>query len=155
MNKTQTLFSLNCISKIQFFLGPNDAKIIYMKAQYKTMFPDEFLEAIDKNPLAYLPLGSMEFHGWHNVLGLDSIKAKRICQFAAERTGGIVLPVLSIGYDLFPNIDSSKHPNKRYDCYHIDPELYLKVLEQYFKDIFKVIPRLLRNHAQKFEPTPC
>ena len=109
-----------------------------MKVQYKAMFPDEFSVALDKNPLAYLPLGAMEFHGWHNVLGLDSIKAKKICQLAAERTGGIVLPVLSIGYDLFPDADSENHPNKKYDCYHIDPELYVQVLEQYFKDIFKI-----------------
>ena len=108
-----------------------------MKVQYKAMFPDEFLVALDKNPLAYLPLGAMEFHGGHNVLGLDSIKAKKICQLAAERTGGVVLPVLSLGYDLFPNLDVSKHPNKKYDCYGIDPDLYKQVLEQYFEDVFE------------------
>lgn len=107
-----------------------------MKVQYKEMFPNEFKEALAKNPLAYLPLGAMEFHGWHNVLGLDSIKAERICAMAAERTGGVVLPTLSLGYDLFPDLDHQKHPNKTYDTYHISAETYQKVLEQYFADIF-------------------
>lgn len=108
-----------------------------MKVQYKEMFPNEFKEVLAKNPLAYLPLGTMEFHGWHNVLGLDSIKAKRICVLAAERTGGVVLPALSLGYDLFPDLDHQKYPNKAYDTYHIGAETYQKVLEQYFADIFK------------------
>jgi len=108
-----------------------------MKVQYKEMFPEEFKAALTKKPLAYLPLGSMEFHGWHNVLGLDSIKAKRICQLVAQRTGGVVLPALSLGYDLFPDADHQRHPNKTYDTYHIDPDLYQRVLEQYFDDIFK------------------
>ena len=108
-----------------------------MKVQYGEMFPEEFKAALANNPLAYLPLGSMDFHGWHNVLGLDSIKAKRICQLAAEKSGGIVLPALSLGYDLFPNADIKNHPNKIYDTYHIDPATYQIILEQYFADIFK------------------
>ena len=107
-----------------------------MKVQYKELFPDEFDAALSENPLAFLPLGAMEFHGWHDVLGLDSIKAKRLCVLAAERTGGIVLPALSLGYDLFPKLDRAEHKNKAYDTYHIDSNTYQAVLKQYFEDIF-------------------
>lgn len=107
-----------------------------MKVQYKEMFPEEFKAALANNPLAYLPLGAMEWHGNHNVLGLDSIKANRICQLAAEKTGGVVLPALSLGYDLYPDLDHERHPEKSYDTYHIDADTYKKVLEQYFEDIF-------------------
>jgi len=109
-----------------------------MKIRYEEMFPDEFKAASVHKPIAYLPLGVMEFHGWHNVLGLDSLKAQRICELAAAKTGGIVLPTLSIGYDLFPWQDASKAKQKVYDCYTIDPDLYQKVLEQYFDDILQL-----------------
>lgn len=109
-----------------------------MKVRYEELFPDEFKAALEQNPLAYLPLGTMEFHGWHNVLGLDSMKAQRICELAAKKIGGIVLPTLSIGHDLIPSQDASKHPNKVYDLYTMEPATYQAVLEQYFEDIFKV-----------------
>lgn len=107
-----------------------------MKVLYEEMFPSEFRKAIKKQPLAYLPLGAMEWHDEYNVLGLDSLKANKICQLAAEKTGGIVLPTLSLGYDLYPNLDKIKYPNKTYDTYHIEPKDYQNILEQYFKDIF-------------------
>ena len=109
-----------------------------MKYRYEEMYPNEFKAALDRTHLAYLPLGVLEFHGWHNVLGLDALKAQRICDLAAARTGGVVLPPLNIGYDLFPWQDASKAPRKVYDCYTIEPTVYQKVLEQYFEDILRL-----------------
>ena len=45
-----------------------------VKTNYEEMFPHEFKLALNKNPLAFLPLGSMEYHGYHNALGLDASK---------------------------------------------------------------------------------
>lgn len=42
--------------------------------------------------VAYLPLGSLEFHGPHLPIGLDALTASGICLAAAERAGGVVLP---------------------------------------------------------------
>ena len=42
--------------------------------------------------VAYLPLGSLEFHGPHLPVGLDALTAHGICLRAAELGGGIVLP---------------------------------------------------------------
>lgn len=104
----------------------------YFKTNYEVMFPEEFKVAINANPTAYLPLGSMEYHGYHNVLGLDSLKAQKICQLTAEKYGGIVFPPLYLGVDAWPDIDLQKYPNKQYDCYHLDAKLYQEVLENYF-----------------------
>ena len=103
-----------------------------VKTNYEEMFPHEFKLALNKNPLAFLPLGSMEYHGYHNALGLDALKAWKICQLVAERLGGIVFPPLYLGVDAWPDIDLQKYPNKQFDCYHIDSKLYQKILEQYF-----------------------
>ena len=103
-----------------------------VKTNYEEMFPNEFKQALNKNPLAFLPLGSMEYHGYHNALGLDALKAWKICQMVAKRIGGIFFPPLYLGVDAWPDIDLQKYPNKQFDCYHIDSELYQEILEQYF-----------------------
>lgn len=102
------------------------------KTNYEEMYPEEFKTALSVNPIAFLPLGSMEYHGYHNVLGLDSLKAWKICQLAATEIGGIVFPPLYLGVDAWPDIDLQKYPNKQYDCYHLNSKLYQEVLENYF-----------------------
>jgi creatinine amidohydrolase len=42
--------------------------------------------------LVYVPIGSLEFHGPHLPLGMDTIHSYEFCQRVAERTGGLVLP---------------------------------------------------------------
>ena len=43
-------------------------------------------------PVAYIPAGSLEWHGVQNPLGTDGLKAHAICCEAALRYGGVVLP---------------------------------------------------------------
>lgn len=109
-----------------------------MKTNYEEMFPEEFKSALDANPTAYLPLGSIEYHGYHNVLGLDSLKAWKICQLAAKKIGGIVFPPLYLGVDAWPGIDLKKYPNKQYDCYHLDAKHFQEVLEGYFYRMIRI-----------------
>ena len=59
--------------------------------------PAELDAAVRGYPLAYLPLGSLEFHGPHLPIGLDALTAHGVCVRAAERTGGIVLPAVYQG----------------------------------------------------------
>ena len=75
------------------------------KTNYEEMYPEEFKSVLKANPIAFLPLGSMEYHGYHHVLGLDSLKAWKICQLAAKRIGGVVFPPLYLGVDAFPDIE--------------------------------------------------
>ena len=58
---------------------------------------------IEKSPVAYVPLGSLEWHGEHAPLGLDGLKAHALCEAAAERTGGVVFPTVYWGaFDTVP-----------------------------------------------------
>jgi len=50
-------------------------------------------------PVAYLPLGRLEWHGRHLPLGLDAVKAHALCERMADRAGGIVMPPLFYGDD--------------------------------------------------------
>lgn len=53
--------------------------------------------AIQRSSIVYIPLGSLEFHGPHLPIGLDSFTAHGVCIAAAEQSGGIVLPVVYQG----------------------------------------------------------
>lgn len=65
-----------------------------MTVQFQEMFPADFAHALAAAPIAYLPLGVLEWHGEHNAIGLDALKAHAVCLRAAEISGGIVVPPL-------------------------------------------------------------
>lgn len=48
-------------------------------------------------PVAYLPIGILEWHGFHHPLGLDGIKAERLLARLADKFGGLVMPPLYWG----------------------------------------------------------
>jgi len=53
----------------------------------------EYRQRLQACPIAWIPLGLVEWHSEHLPLGLDGIKARALCVAAARRAGGIVLPV--------------------------------------------------------------
>jgi creatinine amidohydrolase len=55
------------------------------------MLPDEFRKAAEALPVCFLPLGTVEWHGEHNALGLDALKAHALCVAAARSAGGGVV----------------------------------------------------------------
>ncbi|HON90637.1 MAG: creatininase family protein [Phycisphaerae bacterium] len=42
----------------------------------------------------FQPLGTIEWHGVHNVVGVDAVKAHALCVRAAQKGGGVVSPPL-------------------------------------------------------------
>ena len=61
------------------------------------MSPDELEQVLQQAPVAFVPLGTYEHHGWHLPVCLDGIKAHALCLRIAERTGGAVLPTFYYG----------------------------------------------------------
>jgi len=75
-----------------------------MKLRYEEMTPAELKAALESRPVVYMPCGLLEWHADHLPLGTDGLKAHAICLRAAERTGGVVLPVNWVGvhgFDMF------------------------------------------------------
>ncbi len=56
--------------------------------------PQQIEARLERASVAFLPLGSLEFHGPHLPIGLDALTASGICLAAAERAGGVVLPAM-------------------------------------------------------------
>ncbi len=67
--------------------------------RYEELLPAEFEAVLKAAPVAYLPWGALEWHGYHLALGLDSLKAHAIAERVANHTGGIVLPPVWCGYN--------------------------------------------------------
>lgn len=62
------------------------------EVRWEKLRPRDMEKRVNDFPVVYIPFGSLEWHGYHNPLGLDTIKARALCLKAAERFGGIVTP---------------------------------------------------------------
>lgn len=65
------------------------------RVQY--MLPRELRGELKRQPLIFLPLAPLEWHGPHLALGTDPINAERVALSVAARIGGVVLPTLFMG----------------------------------------------------------
>lgn len=66
---------------------------MHMKFKYEELLPHEFLDAVKRMPVFFVPTGLLEWHADHLPLGQDALKAHGICLRTAEKLGGgIVLP---------------------------------------------------------------
>lgn len=67
------------------------------KVRFEEMLPHEIVAARQASPVAYLPIGGLEWHGRHNCVGLDTVKIHALCMAIAGRHGGVVFPALYYG----------------------------------------------------------
>ncbi|MGH2901296.1 MAG: creatininase family protein [Solirubrobacteraceae bacterium] len=64
---------------------------------YELMRPEQIVRARAAAPVAYVPIGPLEWHGPHLPLGLDGLHAHEVAVRAAHVAGGVVLPTLFAG----------------------------------------------------------
>ena len=67
------------------------------KIRYEEMLPHEIVARRKRFPAAFIGLGGLEWHGEHLGVGNDALKAERLCELAAERSGGFAFPTLWYG----------------------------------------------------------
>jgi creatinine amidohydrolase len=61
------------------------------------MLPHEIVARRARMPAAFVGLGTLEYHGEHQAVGLDGLKAGKLCELAAARSGGFAFPTLWYG----------------------------------------------------------
>jgi len=76
-----------------------------MSVFYEDLTPSAFRKRLAAAPVAYLPLGTLEWHGEHLPLGTDLIISRSFFATLAENVGGIVLPGFFLGPDRITTID--------------------------------------------------
>jgi creatinine amidohydrolase len=67
------------------------------EVRYERLRPQQIVAAREACSVAYLPIGTLEWHSFHNPVGLDTLKAHGLAVRCAERTGGLVFPSLWYG----------------------------------------------------------
>ena len=71
--------------------------------RYEESRPEAVRQMLADRPVAWVPLGALEWHGEHLPLGLDGLKAEGLCAAAAARAGGVVFPAVQWGsFDTMP-----------------------------------------------------
>lgn len=131
-----------------------------MSELYEELAPKEFEERIKTCPVGYLPLGTIEWHGPQNPLGVDLLESKELFLRAAKRFGGIVFPPLFLGPDrrvekdgkeylgmdvYFDALQCPPYPLQQFpgSCYWVPTETYRLILESIFRQAaragFKVL----------------
>lgn len=66
--------------------------------RYEVSLPHEIDLEIDRVPVAYVPWGAHEWHGPHNPVGLDGLKAQYLAEQLCAEVGGVVLPSVFSGH---------------------------------------------------------
>ena len=133
------------------------------KVLYEELFPDEFAERIKKMPVAFLPLGTLEWHGPHMPLGADGIQSKELFIELAGKMGGVVLPMLFVGPDrvfddrgeLFYGMDINtsgalkSYPAQRLtgSAYWLDTELFKKLLMSIVEQLSRTGVKIIIGHG--------
>ena len=117
---------------------------------YKDLQPIQLLEKVKTCPLAFLPLGTLEWHGRHMPLGTDMMIPEKIFSEIATNFGGVVLPPLFLAPDIQQKLNGQTFagmeicgfeegkPHALFgNAYHISDKLYFKILESIVKNLKK------------------
>ena len=112
------------------------------KVRYTELLPYEFNQRLAARPIAYLPMGTLEWHGEHMPLGADAIISEGLMIECARRLGGIVLPPIHLGPDRarlqadgsqLQGMDTMKSttPPRRLDgsCYWVPQGFFLSLID--------------------------
>jgi len=68
-----------------------------MEVRYERLRPEQIAQRRREKPVAYLPLGTLEWHGRHLPVGNDTLKAHALCVRFAQAIGGLAMPPLYFG----------------------------------------------------------
>jgi creatinine amidohydrolase len=104
---------------------------------YERLRPAQIEAIRAATPIAYLPWGALEWHSYHNPVGLDGLKARYLCEALAAQTGGVVLPPIYAGTDTIKPYKGFKHTIEHAN--ETVRALCREFLEQLVDEAFKVI----------------
>ena len=67
------------------------------EVRYHMLRPGQIVQRRQACPVAYLPVGTIEWHGVHNATGADTLQAEGLALLCAQKGGGLVFPPLYYG----------------------------------------------------------
>lgn len=102
----------------------------------ETTYLKEFINLV-KNKIAYIPIGTIEWHGNHLPIETDFMVAYKICELLSKKNPGYVLPPIYLGTDRQRKVNGKKYigMNSRLrkelpgSIYYLKPKLLLETLK--------------------------
>ncbi|MHC4712651.1 MAG: creatininase family protein [Planctomycetota bacterium] len=67
------------------------------EVRYHMLRPEQIVKRRRECPIAWLPVGTIEWHGVHNPPGTDTLQAEGLAIMCAEKGGGLAFPPLYYG----------------------------------------------------------
>ncbi len=67
------------------------------EVRYQMLRPAQVVARRKQCPVAYIPLGNLEWHGVQNPLGADTLQAEGLAVLCAQKGGGLAFPPLYYG----------------------------------------------------------
>jgi len=119
------------------------------EVRYELLHPDELDRIVRKRPIAYIPLGSLEWHGRHLPLGNDAIKAYEICLRAAKITGGVVFPPIYWGAECLKLRAIGIRDGTVDIDYFVFKAFLLDIVRRVMKQGFRVIVLLTGHYSRE------
>jgi creatinine amidohydrolase/Fe(II)-dependent formamide hydrolase-like protein len=101
--------------------------------RYEMMFPQQIRQAIDENWPVVLPIGVLEYHSEHCVVGVDTVLVVRAVEILEKEIDMVILPPFHYG--------AASHvvePPERNGTVHINSD----VLHQFAKQLFSNLLRI-------------
>jgi creatinine amidohydrolase len=133
---------------------------------YAELTPRQFRRRIAAGPIAYLPLGTLEWHGEHLPLGSDGLQSQGFFIALARKVGGIVLPPLLVGPDMrqehggrdyygmdilsFPDAAPQQLPGS---AYWVDQEFFEQFLDRIVAQLVRAGFKIIVGHGHA--PSVC
>ena len=127
---------------------------------YEELLPEQFAARIQEVPIAYLPLGTLEWHSFHLPLGADGLQSQGVFKKIAERVGGIVLPMLFLGPDSKTQIDDQYYygmdgysfeegheQQLAGSAYYVQEELFIQILETIIQNLVRAGFKMIIAHG--------
>jgi creatinine amidohydrolase len=127
---------------------------------YERLNPATYEARIRTAPIAYLPLGALEWHGAHLPLGSDHLQSQGFFIQLAKRAGGVVLPPLFLGPDTMKIVDGVEYygmdiHQKAYphpvrlegSAYWIPEKLFADILDAILKQVRRAGLRVVVAHG--------
>jgi len=151
-------------SKIIYKWIAEKKKVKEEKVLYAELTPHEFRERIAAAPIAYLPLGTLEWHGEHLPIGSDGLQSYGFFIELAREVGGIVLPMLFLGPDRMQKVDGKelygmdickgmpedrRYPNQQLagSAYWVPEETFRAIIEATLKQLSRAGFKIVVGHG--------
>jgi creatinine amidohydrolase len=67
------------------------------EVRYHLLRPEQIVKRRKQCPIAYIPIGTIEWHGVHNPVGADTLQAEEMAIRCAQKGGGLSFPPLYYG----------------------------------------------------------